>query len=277
MTRYLRYLLKSLATDRSGLFWGVGFMLFWAVLWVYVFTRVEPPLPPREILEMSLKINAALAYTYLGVLSMSSVAIGLTQYKLFSSYAVAFATRFTRLTPARHLMEDFLAGLAAVFAYTLATVAAVVGLTYARFGVIALPEKPVEMIGYMLLAGALWYWLSYLLGETLLVLRKPRSQFMGMLPLLLGFGIYATLWLDPGSTAYLIPVAPLAPLIVSSATGTKPLTGGWIFYQPWRNPGTATKIDPALAVVSSLTWILLLAAGSLLLRRKITGMPREEA
>ncbi|MEM2791130.1 MAG: hypothetical protein QW075_04705, partial [Thermofilaceae archaeon] len=188
-----------------------------------------------------------------------------------------FAARFTRLTPARYLIEDFLAGLAAILAYTSATIVAVVGLTYARFGILVLPDKLVEMIGYMLLAGALWYWLSYLLSEMLLVLRKPRSQLMGMLPLMLGFGVYATLWLDPGNIAYLLPVAPLAPLIVSSATGTKPLAGGWIFHQPWRNPSSGTEIEPTLAIASTLAWILLLAVASFLLMRKVTGMPREEA
>lgn len=276
MTRYLAFLLKSLFTDRSALFWGIGFMLFWAFMWIYVFTRIEPPLPPREILEYVLRINAAIAYTYLGVLSMSSVAIGLTQYKLFSSYAVAFAARFTKLTPARHLVEDFAAGLVAILTYTSATVAAVVALTYARFGVFVLPERPVEMLGYMLLAGALWYWLSYLLSEVLLAVRKPRSQLLGMLPLMLGFGIYATLWLDPGNIVYLIPVAPLAPLIVSSASGVKPIAGGWILYQPWRQFSGGSGIDPTAAVITSIAYALVFAAGSLMLRRRITGVSREE-
>lgn len=277
MTRYLKYLLKSLATDRSGLFWGIGFMLFWVVLWIYVFTDVQGELPPREILEHILRINAAMAYTYLGVLSMASVAVGLTQYKLYSSSAVAFAARFTRLTPARYLLEDFLAGLAAILAYTLAVIAAVVGLTYSRFRILVPPERPLEIIGLMLLAGTLWYWLSYALSEAMLVLRKPRSQLMGMLPLMLGFGVYATLWLDIGSIAYLLPVAPLAPLIVSSASGVKPLVGGWLIHQPWRNTISGTAIEPLLAIASTLVWIALLAAASLMLMRKVTGVPAEEA
>lgn len=278
MTRYLFYKLKGLASDRSVLFWSVGFMLFWAVMWVYVFTRVDEPRPPREVLEYVLKVNAALAYTYLGVLSMGSLAIGLTQHKLVSSSAAAFAVRFTKLKPFRYMLEDFVAAVVALVYYVSVTVSAVICLTYLRFEVVALPEKPLELLAYMLLAGFTWYWLSYLLSLVMLVLRKPRSQPLGMIPLIVGFGIYSTLWLDPGSVVYVIPVAPLAPLIVSAASGVKPVTGGWFYAQPWRGTGAnVTTIEPPLALAATCAWVFLLALTSLLLMRRVSGVPVEEA
>lgn len=251
-------------------------MLFWAVMWIYVFTPLEEPLPPREVLESVLKVNTALAYTYLGVLSMSSVAVGLAQHKLASSSAVAFTVRFTRLSPAKYLIEDFSAGLAAVISYVAATVAAVTGLSYLRFGVLTLPENPAALLAYLTLAGTLWYWISYLLSLAMIVFRKPRSQLLSMVPLLIGFGIYATMWVDPGSSAYLIPIAPLVPLIVNAASGAKPLTGGWLIRQPRRGVGSLETVDPSSALLATAAWILSLATLSLLLLRRVTGVPVEE-
>ncbi|MEM0345487.1 MAG: hypothetical protein QW448_07140 [Thermofilaceae archaeon] len=276
VTSYLIYKFKSLMTNRSGLFWGIGFMLFWAVMWVYVFLRVEEPLPPREVLEQVLKVVSALGYSYLGVLSMASVAIGLTSYKLYSSSASAFVVRFSRLTPFRLLLEDFVSGVAAIISYTLAVVAAVTGLMYLRFNILLFPEKPVELLAYIVLAGVEWYWLSYLLCTVMLALRKPRSQLLNMLPMMIGFGIYATLWLDPGKLVYALPIAPLAPLVVSSASSIDPVAGGWIPYQPWRNPGAATVVEPLPALISTFAWILSLALASLLLAKRVTGIPMEE-
>ena len=276
MTRYLIYKFKGLATSRSVLFWGIGFMLFWAVMWVYVFLQVKEPLLPREVLEQVLKVTAALSYSYLGVLSMSSVAIGLTQDKLVSSSASAFVVRFSRLTPLRLLLEDFIAGVAAVTFYALATIAAVTGLMYSRFSILLLPEKPVELFAYIVLAGVEWYWFSYFLCTAMLALRKPRSQLLGMLPLMLGFSIYATLWLDPGEVVYALPVAPLAPLVVSSASGVDAAAGGWLSYQPWRGSSAITVVEPLPALISTFAWILLLALASLLLAKRITGIPVEE-
>jgi hypothetical protein len=74
MTLYLSYKLKGLITTRSALFWGIIFILFWVLMWIYVFTQITEPYP-QEVLREMLNINAALAYSYLGALSMGSVSI----------------------------------------------------------------------------------------------------------------------------------------------------------------------------------------------------------
>ncbi len=283
MTLYLLYKLKGLVTDRSGLFWGVAFTLFWVLMWAYVFTRVEEPLPPRDILEKMLRVSAALAYSYLGGLSMGSVAVGLAISAFASSSAVAFATRFTRLTPAKYLLEDFLAGVAAVVAYALACVAMVVAATYARFRVLALPENPPLLVAYLSLCGVLLYWLSRAVSLAMLALGKPRLPLLQMVPLILAFLNYATLWVDLAERVYALPLAPLLSLIVSAASGIEPATGGWLV-GGWlwealargAAPKPPNTLSAPLALATTAAWAAALAALSLALARRVKGVPLEE-
>lgn len=283
MTLYLYYKLKGLLTDRSGFFWGIVSTLFWVLMWVYVFTRVEEPLPSLDILEEMLRINAALAFSYLGALSMGSVAVGLTAGAIASSGAVAFATRFTKLTPAKYLVEDFLAGVAAVVAYALVCVAMVVAATYARYGILVLPENPVLLVAYLALCGILLYWLSRTVTLSMLALGKPRLPLLQMLPLFLAFLNYATLWLDLGDRVYALPLAPLLSLIVSAACGIEPTTGGWLAGgRLWENlaqgvaPEPLNALSVPLALASTAAWITALTAVSLTLALKVKSVALEE-
>ena len=283
MTLYLYYKLKGLLTDRSILFWGLVFTLFWVLMWIYAFTRIEGPLPPPEVFEEILRVNTALALSYLGALAMGSVAIGLAATAFASSSAVAFATRFTKLTPTKYLVEDFMAGVVAVVAYALACVAMVVAATYARFGVIVLPESPALVVAYLALCGILLYWLSRAVALAMLALGKPRLPLLQMLPLFLALLNYATLWLDLGDKVYALPLAPLLSLIVSAASGVEPATGGWLAEGwLWRSlargvaPEPPNALSAPLALASTAAWALALAAVSLTLTRKVKGVALEE-
>lgn len=230
-----------------------------------------------------LKVNAALAYSYLGALMMGTLAVGLTSSIFVSSSAVAFATRFTKLTPARYLLEDFLAGVSAVVAYALACVVAVVAATYARFGVLVLPENPALLVVYLALCGVLFYWFSRCTALAMTVLGKPRLPLLQMLPLILSFLNYATLWVDLESKVYALPLAPLLSLIVSAASGIEPVTGGWLM-GGWLWEALARGVAPKpqsalnapLALASTAAWIAALAAASLALARRVKGVPLEE-
>ena len=282
MTLYLYYKLKGLLTDRSVLLWGIVFELFWVLMWVYVFTPIEGS-PPVDILERMLRANAALAFSYLGALSMGSVAVGLAVSAFASSGAVAFAIRFTKLTPAKYLLEDFLAGVAAVVAYALVCVVTVVAATYARFGILVLPQNPALVIAYLALSGFLLYWLSRAVTLAMIALGKPRLPLLQMLPLFAAFLSYATLWLDLEDEIYALPLAPLLSLIVSAASGVEPATGGWLA-GGWLWGSLARGVAPepphalsaSLALASTAAWTAALAAVSLTLARKVRSVALEE-
>lgn len=282
MTLYLFYKLKGIATSRSALFWGILFTLFWILMWVYVFIQIEE-LPPRDILEKVLKVNTALAYSYLGAISMGSVSIGLTISIFASSSAVAFASRFTKLTPSRYLIEDFLAGIVAITTFALACVAMVVAVTYARFNILVLPENPVLLVLYLILSGALLYWFSRFIALFMLALGKPRFQALNMLPLILTFLNYATLWVDLENRVYALPLAPLLSLIVSAAAGIEPATGGWLLggwlwmaLKQGEMPKPPSSLDTYSALMSTAAWIIVFAAASLSLTRRARGVTLEE-
>jgi hypothetical protein len=283
LTLYLYLKLKGLTTDRSVLFWGIFFTLFWVLMWAYVFTQLKEPLPPREILEKIHKVNTALAYSYLGALAMGSVSVGLAMSVLTSSSAVAYATRFTRLTPARYLVEDFLAGVAAVTAFALACVAMVVAVNYARFGILVIPENSVLLVLYLVLCGILLYWFSRCIALAMLALGKPRLPLLNMVPLILAFLNYATLWVDLENKVYALPLAPLLSLIVSAAAGIEPATGGWLNGN-WlwmalargEAPKPPCLLDAKLALLSTTVWASVFFVASLVLVRRARGVPVEE-
>lgn len=275
MTRYLLYKLKGLATSRSILLWGLLLMLFWAFMWVFVFTRVEDS-PPEEVLKSEVKVGAALGYVYLGVLSVSSVTIGLANHTLISSGAVVFATRFTKLSRSRYLLEDFAASLVCILIYEVAVIGAVVGLYFARFRILAPPENPLALLAYLVLAGVESYWIGQLLGVALLRARKALMSVLNFLPLLLGFSVYATLWLDPGDLVYALPLAPLASLAVSAASGVKAVRGSWFGGWLWGYGEAPPELNHALALGSTVAWIVALALASLVLMKRVAGVKVEE-
>ncbi len=275
MTLYLKYKIKSFLTDKSSLTWGLAFMEFWVVMWVYVFTPEKPELSWNYRLEDYLKVNSAIAYGYLGTLSMSSVAVGLASHVIVTSAAVTYATKFTKLSPKKYLLEDFVASVVGISAYALAIILSMVALTFARFKVIVVPDNPAAVLAEVILGGAILYWLGKLVALASLALGRARFQLLSMVPLFTGFVVYSSLWIDPGVYVYFIPLGPLPSLIISSSTGLKPATGGWLRdWRSWVNPSSV--IDPALGFASLLVWVVLLVLASLALLKKARSAPIEE-
>jgi len=159
-----------------------------------------------------------------------------------------------------------------------------VAATYARYGILVLPENPTFLVAYLALCGVLLYWLSRCTTLAMLALGKPRlPPLLQMLPLFLAFLNYATLWVDLEEKIYALPLAPLLSLIVSAAAGVEPATGGWLM-GGWLWEALARGITPKppnalsapLALAATAAWIAALAAVSLILARKVKGVALEE-
>ncbi|MEM1660686.1 MAG: hypothetical protein QXR17_06065 [Candidatus Bathyarchaeia archaeon] len=272
MTAYFKYKLKELLTNAELLCWSIGFIEFWVFMWVFVFTQVSMV---DEWTKVFLQVNAGLAYSFLGVLSMAATGIGLTGSIYRSSVSTRYITKFSKLGPALYLLEDFLASLVAILIYVLVIFASVIGLLYARWGVIALPHSPVGIFTGLLMAAITFYWLSYAFSLIIVVTRRARAlTIASYTPLILGLTAYSQLWIDFGSAVYFIPVAPLVGLLTYHGAEMHPPTGtylGWLY---------SDKLYPALnlrlAAASSIAWIAILIVVSLLLLRKSRGVSIEE-
>ncbi|MCR8472244.1 MAG: hypothetical protein QW819_04360 [Candidatus Korarchaeota archaeon] len=272
MTSYLKYKLKELLTNAELLGWSIGFIEFWVFMWIFVFTPVSMV---DEWTKIFLQVNTGLAYSFLGVLSMAAAGAGLTGGIYRSSIPTRYITKFSRLGPALYLLEDFLASLAAILVYVLVIFVSVIGLSYARWGVIALPYSPVGIFAGLLMAAVTFYWLSYAFALAIVVTRRTRAlTIASYTPLILGFTAYSQLWIDFGSAVYFTPVVPLIGLLAYHGTGMYPPTGaylGWLY---------SDKLYPALnlrlAAASSITWIAILIVISMILLRESRGVSIEE-
>ena len=252
--------------------WSIGFIEFWVLMWIFVFSQISAETAWKIYV---IKTNIAMAYSFLGLLSMSSVACGLTYSLLYVSRAARYITKFTRVSPLRFMVEDFLGSLVAILIFALVIFISVIGFSYVKWGIIALPENPIGVIVDLVIAGIAFYWFAYTLALAVIVARRTKAITMtSYIPLIIGFIAYSQLWIDLGNLVYIIPLCSLPALLTYHGTGAYPPTG---VYFAWL---TGDKLLPAinlrLAAISVFSWTIIFIVLSLVLLRKSRGIPIEE-
>lgn len=273
MSKYALYKLKDMITNVEALAWSIGFIEFWVLMWLFVFS----PSSPAEAGwgEAVVKGNIAMAYSFLGILSMSSAAVGLTAGMYRSSFARRFITKFGRLGPTSLVAEDFIGSIISVLFFVAVIFASVEVLSYARWGVLVVPNNLVGVFADLLLAGIILYWLAYDIAMALIVARRVRGVSGGsMTTLLVGFIVYAQLWISFGGLVYLIPLAPLPALLMYHSLGVYPPVGAYLIWLTGK--GMVGTINLRLAALSSIGWAIALAAIAVLLTRKGGAVSVEE-
>ncbi|RLE88375.1 MAG: hypothetical protein DRJ96_01100 [Thermoprotei archaeon] len=272
MSLYLRLKVKDLLTNVELLGWSIGFMEFWVAMWIFVFSGSQAV---GEWGVYVVKIDVALAYSFLGLLSISTAAIGLTYSIFHMSRAARYIVKFTKIGPLRLVMEDFLGSLTAILVYAAVIFSSVIGLSYLKWRVLALPENPLGVLIDLILAGVSYYWLSYTLALLVLVSGRTRALTMtSYLPLIIGFLAYSQLWVDLGDLIYVAPLCALPALLTYHGTGAIPPTGS---YLAWLTGTTTLRaVNLRLAAISTFAWIAVFIAASLALMRRSRGVPLEE-
>ncbi|HDM88819.1 MAG TPA: hypothetical protein ENG65_02365 [Candidatus Bathyarchaeota archaeon] len=272
MTLYLRLKIKDMLTTPELLGWGIGFIEFWVLMWIFVFSQISAGTAWKIYV---IKTNITMAYSFLGLLSMSSVAAGLSYSLFYASRAARYLTKFTRIGIVRFIVEDFLGSLVAILIFALAIFLSVIGFSYTKWGILALPENPIGVIVDLIIAGVALYWLAYMITLAVIVSRRTKALTMvSYIPLLIGFIAYSQLWIDLGKLAYLMPLCSLPALLTYHGIGAYPPTGA---YFAWL---TGDKLLPAinlrLAAISVFAWTIIFIILSLILLRKSKGIPIEE-
>jgi len=273
VSRYAYYKLKDMITNVEALAWGIGFIEFWVIMWIFVFS----PSSPQEAGwgEAVVKGNIAMAYSFLGILSMSSAAVGLTAGIYRSSFARRFITKFGRLGPASLIAEDFAGSIASIVLFAGVIFFSVEALSYARWGTLVVPENPVGVLADLVLAGIILYWIAYDIAMALIVARRVRGVSGGsMLSLIVGFIVYAQLWVSFGKAAYAVPLAPVPALLMYHSLGTYPPIGAYLLWLT--GAGKVEAIDLRLAALSSILWVAALALIAVVLTRKGGAVSVEE-
>lgn len=273
MTLYFKLKIKSYLTDPQLLGWSIGFIEFWVLMWIFIFSANVSVNNVWNVYVV--KTNVSLAYSFLGPLSLSSVAIGLTYGFFYMSKTARFITKYTKLSPLRLLIEDFISSIIVMLITVSVIIVSVIGLAYFKWGVVAIPENIIGVYIDLTLGSILLYWLAYMIALILIITRMTKALSMSsFIPLIVGFIAYSELWVDFNNLAYIIPLASLPALIIYHSTNSIPPTGAylkWLFSNE-RVP----LINLRLASISVFAWIGIFILVTLLLLRKSRGVDIEE-
>ena len=281
MTRYLRLKIKAVTLHPAVITWAIFFVLFWVVMWVYVFGssilkyRGEPWYP--EVVSA----YVATMFGGLGIISMGSVAVGLTGNIVVSAAAIKYLTRFSRLTPRRLLLEDMAASIASLLIVVLVIIAASILLSWQRYGVLVSPQHPAALAALLVLLGLFFYTLSLSIGYMVLAAGSPKTMrsIAGMLPLVLSFIPYTLLFTSYGNLAgYLYPPVGLQALNIAAASGKTPHATGIIEWmqKSFVEGEHATPVNPWLVIASTALWLLVLGLLAAALYRRTKAIHPEE-
>ena len=263
MTKYLRLKIRAFALHPAVLAWSIGFVLFWAVMWVFVFGGGMLEYRGEPWYEEAVKSYVSLMFGGLGIISMGSASTGIVGNIVPASAATRFLTRFSRLSPKRLLLEDTLASLGALLYVASVIILVTLGLSRLRYGVLAAPQNLPALIGLLVLLGLFFYALARFLGYLVLAAGAPKlmKSVAGMLPLLLSFIPYALIFAGKGNLAgYVFPPIGIQALIVWSVSGRLPPATNLLnwFVRSYVKGEQTPSIDPWIALASTAVWIAVL-------------------
>ncbi len=267
MTKYLWMNAKSLLTNPYLLFWSILFIEFWVFMWAYVFGNYVPQI------EEAVRFYTATAFGNLLMLSLSAAAITIASTLLYGSKSIRYITKYTKLSPARFLIENFASALIVLLIISVVMFLSVAGLFYVKFGFAIMPANAAGLSLSILLGAVFIYALAFFLNSIVVVLRSPRSaSFIFFLPLILAFTAYASLWIDFGNLAYISPFNCIVSICFYHFSGKAPPTGALTSALQNRH----RLIDINIALASIIAWSIILIALNVFLLRKMRGVSIEE-
>jgi len=262
----IKYLLKSIITNRSLWGWGVIFMLFWLLLGVFVFST---SVPKQMIAILS---YASSYYGTITLFSFSTIAISISYTLYYGSSALAYSFRYTRLTPLAYFLS--LLGAASVMATIMSAI--MLSATYAlfswKFNFNLFPHQPLASLAISAMSGAFMMVLAMALVLAVINYAGVKNiTFVGFIPLMLsyifGFGqLYITL---PEYLEYASPFTAISSLLYATY-------GGFSIPKVFINPSAGT-LNPSILLLSLIAWILILSALDTQLLRRIRPRAIEEA
>lgn len=279
MTKYFAIYLKALVTRPNLIFWGVIWIAIWVGIWVYVYGS-NISVSSVDIVRQ----YQSLTYGSIYAVMISTTATTLTFSLVYSSRAVRYVTKYTKLSPSRYQLENTLSSLVMMIIYSIIYFVMVIGFFYSKYGLAILPQKPLELVVTTLLSSLFMYTFSFLLHLLVIISGAPRlmNQIAGFTPLILGLllGYFVPLFTDIREVAVASPFNMIVTLSYYSYSGERLPTGNYIAYLSYRNyPGGSlgsNLVDPWVAVLTLITWTAGLSLLNLALLKKARGISIEE-
>jgi len=265
LTKYLGMNAKSLLTNPYILFWSILFIEFWVLMWAYIFGNYIPQA------EEPIRIYTATAYGNLLMLSLSGASVTIASSLLYSSKSIRYVTKYTKLSPSRFLLENLISSLIALLAISAVMFISVIGVFFARFGLVVMPID-VAGLSFSIFLGTLFiYAMALFLNFSVIILRAPKSaSFISFLPLILAFTAYASLWIDFGNVTYFSPFNCIVSICYYYFSGQAPPTGNFLIQDG------QTLVNGSITISSLIAWSIILMMLNVVLLRKMRGVGVEE-
>lgn len=255
---------KAMLANGSLWFWAFAFMAFWLAVGAFV-----------ESAEVGPGHSAVVAYTtswyaVIVLLSLSMLAVAIANSLTYGSSALAYAFRFSRLTPEGYFgsIVGGSAVMGAVLSFVL--IGATAGMFGGRFRLLLLPADPAGLLAVSLLGGVFFMALAVTMILVVInYLGLKSTNFTGFLPLVLSITLgNAQIYLAlPSWFVYGSPFNDLASLLYQGYSGV-PATG--------QLGAASLALTWEYLVVGILVWTAVLGASSLVLLRQIRSRQLEE-
>ena len=215
----IRRFMISLLKSKPLWFWSIGFIIFWLFMGVFIFTD-NINLRGAEI-----ENYASIWFSVDSTISVSAVGVTIAYVIYYSSTALAYLFRNSRLTPLRYYLETSTSvGLTFTIIGAVIMVATT-ALFYVKFGIIVYPKLMYLSIILFFFSGMMFYSLSTILMVTFnnwLGLRNVN--FVPFIPLFLGYGFgYTILYAQlPSWLTYSNFISPMEYLYIYAFLGNVP-------------------------------------------------------
>jgi len=254
---------KALLRNETLWFWGGVFMLFWIVIGAFVESQ------GLSLAGTALRQYAASWYAVVVLLSLSMLAVAIANSLTYGSAALAYAFRYTRLTPNGYLGSVLVASAIMGFFLGFLILGGTVAVFGARFHASLVPSNIAGLVGVALVAGVFFMALAAILMLVVINYVGLRStSLVGFVPLMLAyaFGLGQVFLPLPAWLLYGSPYNDITSLLYQGFCGAAaPVSGA----------GPATLAWPIL-VAALLAWSVALSAGATFLLRRIRARQVEE-
>jgi hypothetical protein len=262
-----KYYVKALITNKNLLFWGIAFMLFYAILGAYGFSSSLPLADQGVVLGYT-----SVWYALLVQFSLSSMAVSIAFAVIYASSSLAYSFRYTKLTPTSYIST--LVGSSSVLGIVLSVImlASTVFLYSSRFGYLLTPSNPIAALAVSALGGVFVMVLSMFLALIVVnYLGLRSSSFINFVPLMLAFGLGFTQYSVtlPIAIVYLSPYSAIQSLLYQAFSG-----------QPANvrlSSMTGTTLDWPILLISLLVWIVAFTLLDVSLLKRLKPRQLEEA
>lgn len=276
---------KSLFNNYSFWFWSIFFMLFWASLGAYAFTKgltkeylINAGVPQNLLDQVWLSFSKQYTAGWLSTIvtvSFANTASGIVQTVYHSTIPMRFLSKFSRASHFSLLVSLILGSLIVFLVSTLILTSTSCLLFSHRFETLLIPDNMIGFFATSVLYGLTIFLLSLVLGLVIIVFRVPNLlSLTSNAPLIIGFGLsMLSVYVGAGPLSY-SPFNSAMALIFFYFSGRE---------MPYEQPLTAMSLsqdyiayEPIRAWIAMSSWILILCLLSLVLLRKQRGASIEQ-